>query len=325
MLELNVKGHVKNRESQTLEFKQSFQLGDPLKLYIRTLVGMANNQGGRIVFGIQNKPHLPIGLQNDRFSSFDPKEINAVVLQYFSADIDWSLEEVQACGVNLGVIEVTEATSKPIICTKNHAKAKLREGAVYYRYRAETTEIKHAELSAILQSERDKEKLLWMNHIQKIAAIGPQAVQMIDFKNGEMEVGGKKVLIDSDLIDKLKVVKEGEFVEKKGAPALRIVGEIDGLMNSDSVYSEPLYPHLQSKFTSTLPLSSYEFQAIAWILGLKGDPRYHMPIPSGKSSVIQKYSDKALRLVREKMREDKDFKNSAISQYKKYMKLQRKS
>ena len=28
---------------------------------------MANNKGGKIVFGIQDSPHIPIGMTNSRF------------------------------------------------------------------------------------------------------------------------------------------------------------------------------------------------------------------------------------------------------------------
>ena len=52
-LKLNEKGYVSNRESMQLEFKQAFQLGGSLHTYARTMVGMANNSVGYIVFGVQ--------------------------------------------------------------------------------------------------------------------------------------------------------------------------------------------------------------------------------------------------------------------------------
>lgn len=51
MIDLNERGHVRQRECQTLEFKETFRLGDALIEYARTLVGMANNQGGSLIFG----------------------------------------------------------------------------------------------------------------------------------------------------------------------------------------------------------------------------------------------------------------------------------
>lgn len=319
-LSLNKSGYIKNRESQSLEFKQAFQKGDSLLTYIRTLVGMANNQGGFIIFGIQDQPHIPVGLQNTKFQSCDPKDINQRLLEYFSTDIEWSSDAIEMFGVKLGILHVEEAKQKPIVCTKGNQKSKLREAAVYYRYRGETKEIRYAELKDILDEERGKEKKLWMSHIESIATIGPRAVQIIDTVQGEMDIGGKKILIDSDLISKLKVIKEGQFSEKEGAPTLRVVGEIDGLANADTIYTESAYPYTQANFTKILPLNRYDFQALSWKLGLKGDPRYHLEVATGAKSSTQKYSDKALSLLREKLREDPKLLETVKSGYKAHMK-----
>ena len=287
-LTLNAQGYVKNRESQSLEFKQAFQYGDSLLTYARTLVGMANNRGGCIIFGIQDSPHKPVGLENEKFSKCDPKEINQRLLEYFSSDVEWSSEIIEQFGVKLGVLHVSEAPTKPVVCTKTNQKGKLREAAVYFRYRGETKEIRYNELRTILDQEREKEKKLWMSHIESIASIGPQAVQIVDTVRGEMEVGGKKILIDSDLLSKLKVIKEGHFEEKEDAPTLKIVGEIDGLADSSTIYTEAAYPFTQSDFTKKLPLTGYEFQVLAWKFGFKGDPRYHHVIATGAKSSTHK-------------------------------------
>jgi predicted HTH transcriptional regulator len=36
---------------------------------------MANNKGGQIIFGIQDKPRLPFGMTNDKFTNCDPAKI----------------------------------------------------------------------------------------------------------------------------------------------------------------------------------------------------------------------------------------------------------
>lgn len=307
MLILNTRGYIKNRESQNLEFKQAMQYGDSLLEYARTLAGMANNQGGRIIFGVQNSPHIPIGLKNYKFQNLDPRKLNQVFLQYFSTDVDWSMDTFEQFEVTLGQISVLEATTKPIVCSQTHDRSKLREGAIYFRYRGETREVRYQELKDMLDWEKEKEKNLWMNHIKSIATIGPQAVQIVDAQRGEMDIGGSKVLIDSELISKLKVVKEGHFDERADAPALRLIGEISGLVDTDTaVYTEAAYPYVQASFTEKLPINSYEFQALAWKFSLKGDPRYHAELKTGSKSSTNKYSDKALSLLRDKMREDPD-------------------
>src|SRR5690606_12639353 len=113
MIDLNERGHVRQRECQTLEFKETFRLGDALLEYVRTLVGMANNQGGQLVFGVANSPRIPVGLRDDRFVNFDTKDLNRLVLGHFSTDIDWSMETFNVGDVTLGRIEVKQALLRP--------------------------------------------------------------------------------------------------------------------------------------------------------------------------------------------------------------------
>lgn len=302
-LSCNSRGYIQQRESQSLEFKQTFRLGDSLIEYAKTLVGMANNQGGDLVFGVKDKPRIPIGLAGYLFDDFDARELNKVLLEYFSHDIAWSRDVFEIQGVRLGVLHVEEASDKPIICSKNHEAKKLREGAIYFRYRGETREIRYTELKMMLQKEREKERDLWMNHLQAIARIGPRYTQVVDGSTGEIRVGDAKVVLEESLLDKLKLVKEGRFNGRDGAPALRLVGDIEGVLAKDHVaYTETAYPYTQSTMLEELPLNTYDFQALVWQLKLKGNPRYHAEIKTGRKGSVQKYSVKALSRIKEVLR-----------------------
>src|SRR5690606_9816384 len=156
--ELDKRNYIKKRESFDLEYKQSFQGGDNLIKYAKSLVGMANNKGGQIIFGIQNSPHIPIGIDIRKWNEIDPKKIDRIIREYFSQEIHWSQQILEYDNKEFGQISVLEAESKPIICTKNKDNL-LKEGAIYYRYRAETKEIEYAELKHLLEKEKEKEKL----------------------------------------------------------------------------------------------------------------------------------------------------------------------
>jgi hypothetical protein len=93
--QINSKGYLVNRESFDLEYKQSFHFGDSLIEYVRSMVGMANNRGGKIIFGIQDSPRKPIGLKNDKFATVDTTKINNVVSEYFSHEFDWELTSIE--------------------------------------------------------------------------------------------------------------------------------------------------------------------------------------------------------------------------------------
>lgn len=314
-IEVNKKGHLTKRESFDLEFKQSFHYGDSLHFYVRSLVGMANNRGGQIIFGIKDRPREPVGLQNEKFENLDPTKLNAIILEHFSSDLSYSIDSFDWQGRSFGILFVQEARVKPIVCRKSQGK-QLREGAIYYRYRGETKEIRYAELAALLDAEREKEKKLWMSHIQKIGAVGPSQVHILDTARGELSVGDKTVLIDSDVIDKIKFIREGHFVEKKGAPALKLAGDISGILDADRIiYAESAYPYTTAHVLSETGINQYEFQAVAWKYKIKGNRQYHTEVTTGQKSKVNKYSKSLIDLIRAEIRRDPDIINKVKRQF----------
>lgn len=289
--ELTFKGFLKQRESYDLEFKQSFNYGDSFADYSRSLVGMANNKGGEIIFGVKDSPREPLGLQNDKFENCDSSRINQFLLEHFSPEIQWNIETIERNGTHFGRIWVEEALQKPVICSKNF-KNILREAAIYYRYRGETKEIGYSELNSILQNEREKEKLLWLRHVEKIGQVGPQNIHLIDTYNGVIQTGRGKILLDKAIADKLKFIKEGEFNEKTGAPTLKLVGEITGIVDKLSFpRTDSIYPYRFGNFKEIFGINGFQFQAILWKLNAKGNQRYHTEISTSRSSSTHKYSE----------------------------------
>lgn len=322
--ELDKRNYIKRRESFDIEYKQSFQGGDNLIKYAKSLVGMANNKGGQIIFGIQDSPHIPIGISTKKWNEIDPKKIDRIIREYFSQEIQWNQQILEFDGKEFGQLTVLEADNKPIICSKNKDNL-LKEGAIYYRYRAETKEIEFAELKNLLDREKEKEKLMWMQHIQKIAQIGPQNVSLFDTYKGEISVGNGKILLDKSIVDKLNFIQKGKFVEsdEAGLPTLRLVGDIEGLVDPSIVVdSDILYPNLTKDLKEKLQLNPHEIQCIIWKLKIKGDKRYHTEIRLGeKSNPIHKYSESLIPFIERLMQKD-DFLKSCKSEYAKYQKEQ---
>lgn len=321
--QLNDKGYLINRESFDLEYKQSFQFGDSLLDYCRSMVGMANNRGGKIIFGVKDSPREPIGLKNDKFEKCDPNKINQVLSEYFSHEFDWALNTLEFNDLNFGVIEIEESQNKPIVCKKFKHK-KLREGAIYYRYRGETKEIAYPELSNILVKEKEKERKLWLQHIEKISDIGPQNIHFMDSYKGEIHVGSEKVLIDSKLLDKIKFIREGEFVEKDGAPALTLAGEISGVVEGGKIMPTDLaYPYQSSHLQKSFNLTQYQVSCLIRKLGVKGNHKYHEAIKSGKNSVVNKYSQSLHDKIKTVLERYPNFINEACKDYQAELKKQR--
>ncbi len=322
--QINSKGYLVNRESFDLEYKQSFHFGDSLIEYVRSMVGMANNRGGKVIFGIQDSPRKPIGLKNDKFATVDTTKINNVVSEYFSHEFDWEITSIEFNKLEFGIIEIKESENKPIVCKKTKQKF-VREGAIYYRYRGETKEISYPELANILDKEKEKERKLWMSHIQKISDIGPQNVQFLDTYKGEMNVANEKILIDKSLLDQIKFIKEGQFVEKDGAPTLTLVGEISGVFDNGAILpNEISHPYQSSHFETEFGLSRYQVGCLIKKLDVQGNPKYHDPIKTGKSSTTHKYSHALMSKIKTVLERYPNYVDGACKEYQLHLKDNKK-
>jgi hypothetical protein len=303
LFQVDSKGYLKKRESFDLEYKQNFQLGDNLLKYIKSLVGMANNKGGKIIFGVQDSPHIPKGMTNIKFNETDPKIIDKTIREYFSQELIWKSDVYKIEEKEFGVLIVEESENKPVICKKNKDGV-LREGAVYYRYRGETKEIEYAELQKILDKEKEKEKLLWLKHITQISTIGPKNVQLLDTYKGEIKTGEGRILIDKNILDKIKFVQEGKFVETGGSPTLKLVGEISGVVDAENILpNDKVYPLFTKDLQMRLNLNSHEIQCLLWKLKIKEKPKYHSEIKTSGKTKCHKYSE-SLVLVLERLLKD---------------------
>lgn len=220
-------GTLFHREKQDLEFKKNFQFKSMAK-YLKTIAAFSNNQGGVLLFGISDSPRKPIGMSNDLFNTIDSEKITEFFDKYFSPEILWDMEEYDIDGSRFGMFIIAESYNKPVICKTSADK--ISEGEIYYRYRGRSEKIKYPEMQKIFQERELKQKQLWMEHIEQIAHIGPQNISYIDLIRGEIpRKNGQNIVIDKKLLKSLKYVKEYESVEKEGAEALKIIGEITGM------------------------------------------------------------------------------------------------
>lgn len=320
--ELNERGYLRKHESSDLEYKENFHFGDDTLKYIKTLVGMANNKGGQIVFGVKDSPRLPQGMTKGRFLELDPKDFDNKIRLHFSPIIEWAMDTMTFDGKLFGILTVNEAETKPVICSKSKDPV-LREGAIYFRYRGETKEIGYPELQKLIDDEKLKERNLWMSHFKKMAAIGPGNVELLDVYKGELTVNDRKVLIDKGLINKIKFIREGHFVEseEEGAPALKLVGDVEGIDLKEVATINPndIYVYTATQLQDHLHLNQHEIQAIIYTLAIKGKEKWHLAIPNGKKSVVHKYTNDLLRVLERKLAAP-NFLNTCVEKYKEHQK-----
>lgn len=250
---------LSNRESSQLEFKTSFNLGSGSE-YAKSMAAFANNEGGYIVFGVQNSPHRLIGISRDRFEAVDPVKITEILNSCFSPEIIWDSGCIELDGKAIGFIYTYEASEKPIVSTKNSGN-EIREGHIYYRYRGKSTTIRYPELRDIIEDRLDRERKAWLQHLQTIGRSGPTKVGIIDTIQGKVFGGGAPFLIDEKLLRQLKFIRQGSFRDTGGPPTLRLIGDvrtIDGVTVEKTVPTGIHYDDLVTAFLASRSIGSEE-------------------------------------------------------------------
>ena len=75
--------------------------------------------------------------------------------------------------------------------------------------------------------ERDRRaQVALADAASRIADVGTGNTLILDTEKSVLETKGHSILIDQELAENLKFIKEGEFDEKLGAPTLKLVGEV---------------------------------------------------------------------------------------------------
>ena len=251
--------HLYHREGQELEFKEQFNLAG-LAGYFRDFAAFANNRGGYLIYGVKNSPRVPIGLTEpslDQFNKIDPEKISGYLLEIFSSDIHWEQATVDLGKLIFGVFRVYESKTKPVIAKKDEGKDQIiKNGEIYYRYGGRTQKIQYAELESILNKRVEQNNQQWLDLMSKIGRAGPQNAAILDTEKGLIEKDESRILVlDESLADKLKFTKEGEFVVKKGAATLKLVGDVVPVDKIEVVRK------VKENLTKLYPLSAMELVA----------------------------------------------------------------
>lgn len=219
---------VISRECSWLEFKESFGWTS-LPKYMKTFAAFANAKGGYIVFGIANSPHILKGLKGNNLLSFEelqPEIMSKRLNDHFLPEIEWDVHQYELHENIYGMLYIHESNHKPVICCKDSGK-ELKESDIYYRYRGRSERIRYPELRSLLEAMREQEQKIWMQHVANISRIGVRDAGIFDLQTGQVTGSGGSFLIDESLLSQLAFIKEGEFSEVKGKPALKLIGNVE--------------------------------------------------------------------------------------------------
>ncbi len=231
LLRIKVDGNLYHRESQNLEFKESFNLAG-LADYYRDFAAFANNKGGYLIFGVKDRPKRElIGLSPkalEQFDKLDPELVTGHLNSLFTSNIVWEHEIFHLGGLNFAAFYINEAVVKPIICKKDEGKdLALKNGDIYFRYGGRTQKIQYGELETIISKRIEQNNNQWLDLVQKIGKSGPQNAAILDTEKGLIEKNENQILVvDEELVKNIQWIKEGEFSEREGGKTLKLVGSV---------------------------------------------------------------------------------------------------
>lgn len=271
LLKLKSDGSLYHRESQTLEFKESFNFAG-LSEYFRDFAAFANNKGGCLIFGVKDRPKRElIGLNEksaDQFDKIDPEKITGFLLDLFTGNIQWEHDVIKIGDMSFGVFHIEEASIKPIICKKDEGE--IKNGEIYFRYGGRTQKIQYAELESIINHRIERYNAQWVDLISKIGKSGPQNAAILDLEKGAISKNDSQILVvDDSLVKGIKWIKEGSFSEKDGAPALKLIGEVQPIETVEVIKKEKInrlkeYPLSATELASSIKSKSDIKQNDIW-------------------------------------------------------------
>jgi hypothetical protein len=215
---------LRSGETDTAECKRSFNGSSEARLVdvIRSIAGMANNKGGMILFGVKDGDCLVEGMPTDAFERMDPSGLNRILAGALDPVPHVTKAVVTVGGRNVGVMSIEAHEHAPVIALKN-VGSELKEGTIYYRYVGETRTIKPGELRQIIARREQRAVAEFSRRMMSVAS-GRQAT--LDLDTGEVQGTTGAFVIDKTLLPELQFIREGEFSEVAGSPALRLVGDV---------------------------------------------------------------------------------------------------
>jgi hypothetical protein len=218
--------HVRDGETDAVECKLNYAVSGKV---IKAIAGLANNKGGHIVFGIKDGGNTVEGMSDDKFETLDPALLSSHLVSSLDPVPKVTRARATIGGKKVGVLHVEKHERGPVVALKNIG-SDLREGGIYFRYVGETRLIKPGELRAIMETREARAIAEFARRMNRVAT-GAEAT--IDLDTGEVAGRTGGFVIDKDLLSSIQFLREGDFTQVKGAPALRVVGDVQPISATD--------------------------------------------------------------------------------------------
>ncbi len=246
-------------EDDFFEFKKTLHVSQHgiSKEYLKTIAGLANNRGGVIIFGIEPDTQELVGI-NEKYENLDNRYINMIVSEFLDGLSSFYFFTQRHSDKLIGFLKINEPIFKPVIVKSNF---KINDsnhiaGDIYYRYPGEVLKIKPSDLRNLMSKEINRHAQQLIKQINTLVEIGPENAAIINSKTGEIDANNSKLMLSPEILNELNLIMEGQFVEKDGAPAYIIKGNIE-LESGEAVSNI-----IREKVHSTLHNRDYHFSLL---------------------------------------------------------------
>lgn len=215
--------HLADGETATQECKAQF---DPRRMepIIRAIAALANNQGGFVFIGVADAECRVAGMPDLSFHETDIVRITDKAKSLLTPTPIFSKDVIDLDSKTVGVIHVEKHPTPPVIVCRDAQG--LEDGAILFRYPGQSGKIKFGDLLEMLRERDRATQQVLLASASRLSEIGADRALIIDTDKGEMDAGSKRIVIDRTLADQLEFIREGEFNESIGAPALRLIGNV---------------------------------------------------------------------------------------------------
>jgi hypothetical protein len=240
-------GALKVSEDDQLEFKASFSFAEnTFSKIARAMAALANHRGGYILCGIEDGSGKVRGLAASEPFGCDLARWAQILRGCLMPVPMFERLIMEVDGKLVGVVYVEAAENKPVIATKTFGD-KVKDGAVYFRYPGQSRTIGYGEMASLLADRDRRSQRSLLNHLNIFAERAPEDLALIDLKEGRLVDPSNPISLSPDIISRLNLIKQGEFVEQGGAPAVRLIADA-------TAAAEPRTPEIVRGFVSDAAL-----------------------------------------------------------------------
>ena len=184
-----------NRESKYIEFKNTFDPGNPGEWceLIKDIVAIGNAGGGIIVFGLDNNG-VPTGTPIDSIVALDPADIANKIAKYTGpTDLECDVQLLEKSGFKL-VAFLIHPVSIPLIFQRPGTYAvgsgkqctAFSNGTVYFRHGAKSEPGTSDDIRKVIERQLELIRKSWLKGVRKVvqAPAGSQIVAISTAKRG---------------------------------------------------------------------------------------------------------------------------------------------